>query len=186
MKVLICRTYSRVFQQVLIQMIRHSVKYIYSICIANFTYLRAGLILSSPVLPRRPCNVRRVCRFGRKAALMLAVLILNLSGYLIVLLRSNFVAVCALRVLLGLASCGLFQTPFVMGEGGVTAGSCRGMVVGTTRLILEVTGTGLYRKEDRHPRFSTFFFKTYMLWWRIQSNPCCQLCHPDEASIEQG
>ncbi|XP_043239458.1 organic cation transporter protein-like isoform X1 [Amphibalanus amphitrite] len=53
-------------------------------------------------------------RFGRKAALMLAVLIINLVGYLVVLLRSSFVAVCVLRVLLGLASCGMFQTPFVM------------------------------------------------------------------------
>ena len=47
---------------------------------------------------------------------MLAVVILNAVGYLIVLLRSSFVAVCALRVLLGLASCGMFQTPFVIGE----------------------------------------------------------------------
>ena len=49
---------------------------------------------------------------------MLSVLLLNVAGYLIVLLRSSFVAVCALRVLLGLASCGMFQTPFVMGETG--------------------------------------------------------------------
>ena len=52
---------------------------------------------------------------------MLAVLMLNLSGYLIVLLRFSFVAVCALRVLLGMATCGMFLTPFVIGEDVMTA-----------------------------------------------------------------
>ena len=65
-------------------------------------------------------NVYCVSRFGRKAALMLAVLLLNVSCYLIALLRYSFVGVCALRVVLGLASCGMFQTSFVIGENKIS------------------------------------------------------------------
>ncbi|XP_037078720.1 organic cation transporter protein-like [Pollicipes pollicipes] len=53
-------------------------------------------------------------RFGRRAALMLSVLLLLLVNYLVVVLRFSFIGVCALRVVLGLASCGMYQTAFVL------------------------------------------------------------------------